>query len=708
MSPSSVRGAIVTAMLIGGAIGTALGALLLDATHGVLDADAFAERTVQSLDDPRVAALAADQITDAVLKARPDLTGVRPIIQTTAGGLVSSTAFRAVLENAVRRVHGSVLSAGGEQVLLSLPDVGALIRNALASLNPELAAKVPVRLMTLATNLEARAGTGPVRRILRAAERLSRLGAVLLVVGGLLLVAAVAVATDRRTALVRAGQVLLVAGVVVFLALPAGRVVAAALSHTPLERGALIGLWRSYFGGLLFWSAAFGGIGVLLIAAGTSLLENPDPLGAARRLLARMTIVPRHPWQRIAWAFGLVLLGSLSIVFPSDAAAVVTTLLGLGLVYWGLCEFFGAILGAMPDAERVGVTAPAGRRGRRLTLTLATVAVLGAVVFALVRARPARATAAPVVVAACNGAAALCDRTVDQVVFPSSHNAMANEDMIGWLFPQQETGMTRQLADGIRGLLFDIHAGVPAEDNVVTDLDVEKQSREKIARVVGDSAVAAALRIRARLLGKATGPWQPYLCHGYCETGHFALVPQLEDIRGFLVANPAEVLVMVIEDYIPVERIAQAFDESHLLEFVYQGPVGPPWPTLRSLIGQNGRVIVFIESGTPGVAWLYPAFETIQETPYTFHRPEDFSCKANRGPASGSLFQINHWIETTPAPRPSNAAIVNAYDFLLKRARTCERDRKRRVNLLAVDFYRTGDVFRVARTLNGLDSAATP
>ena len=52
-------------------------------------------------------------------------------------------------------------------------------------------------------------------------------------------------------------------------------------------------------------------------------------------------------------------------------------------------------------------------------------------------------------------------------------------------------------------------------------------------------------------------------------------------------------------------------------------------------------------------------------------------------------------------PRPSNAAVVNAYDALLRRARTCERIRGRRVNLLAVDFYREGDLLRVARTLNG-------
>jgi hypothetical protein len=69
---------------------------------------------------------------------------------------------------------------------------------------------------------------------------------------------------------------------------------------------------------------------------------------------------------------------------------------------------------------------------------------------------------------------------------------------------------------------------------------------------------------------------------------------------------------------------------------------------------------------------------------------------------------MNNWIDTTPAPKPSNAAIVNAYEALLARARQCETTRGRRPTVLAVDFYRTGALFRVARTLNGLTDPGTP
>ena len=70
--------------------------------------------------------------------------------------------------------------------------------------------------------------------------------------------------------------------------------------------------------------------------------------------------------------------------------------------------------------------------------------------------------------------------------------------------------------------------------------------------------------------------------------------------------------------------------------------------------------------------------------------------------AAAGLFQINHWIETAPTPLPSNAEIVNARDVLLVRARKCERERGMLPNIVAVDFYRSGDLFGVVDVLNGV------
>jgi hypothetical protein len=69
---------------------------------------------------------------------------------------------------------------------------------------------------------------------------------------------------------------------------------------------------------------------------------------------------------------------------------------------------------------------------------------------------------------------------------------------------------------------------------------------------------------------------------------------------------------------------------------------------------------------------------------------------------------MNNWIDTTPNPKPSNAAIVNAYQALLDRVERCHRERGQKPTVLAVDFYRTGELVRAARALNGLPAASAP
>ena len=49
------------------------------------------------------------------------------------------------------------------------------------------------------------------------------------------------------------------------------------------------------------------------------------------------------------------------------------------------------------------------------------------------------------------------------------------------------------------------------------------------------------------------------------------------------------------------------------------------------------------------------------------------SCRPNRGPASAPLFLVNNWVDTTPVPRVSMAALVNARPALLPRTETRQR-----------------------------------
>jgi hypothetical protein len=688
-----------------GVILTVLGAFARDAARGVLDGESMADRTAARLHDPRVADFVADRLTNAVLAEKPDLVAFRPIIAATAGGIVETAPFRAIVRSAVRAAHRSAVSTTGQRVLLSLPDVGVLVQSAVQSMSPEMAERIPPRIEAFAADLNTRPEMNQIRLALRSLGIMSHAGLIFLLAGPALIILGIALARERRRAMFRAGIGLLVAAVLLFGVIPAGRAVAVLMSQEALERGAIAGLWRAYFTGLVAWSITLGGIGLLVTAAATSLLEAADPIGRAERFVRRLATPPATRGLLLLWSLALILMGGLVVAFPVDAAATLALLGGLCICYIGLRELFRLVLGSLPEESRQ-VAAVEARRGtgRRLAAVSLLILVLGGAVVAVARPGRREVATGPM---ECNGSALLCDRRLDAVVFAATHNSMSNVEMRNWMFPQQGGSIRRQLQEGIRGLLIDVHNGVPVEGTVRTDLEAEAQSALKIAKAVGDSATAVAVRIRNRLTGEPSGPPALYLCHGFCEIGSRPLEPELEDIRDFLRGNPEEVLLMVIEDYAPPAIIAADFEKAGLAPYAYRGPMTAPLPTLRTLIAAGTPLIVFLESGTPGVPWLYPAFDgAIMETPYTFHSPAEFSCRDNRGGSSGLLFQVNHWIESTPAPKPSNAAIVNSYDFLLNRARACAKERNHLPNIVAVDFYRVGDLMGVVRTLNGLGAPA--
>ena len=126
----------------------------------------------------------------------------------------------------------------------------------------------------------------------------------------------------------------------------------------------------------------------------------------------------------------------------------------------------------------------------------------------------------------------------------------------------------------------------------------------------------------------------------------------------------------------------------------------------------SGRQVVVYTEHVGEARWFGVGYdEAIQETPYSFKRrpalltePSNWpaSCEPNRGPPDAPLLLMNHWINTDPTPRPSNAALVNQRDVLVGRARECERIRGQPVNLLAVDFVGQGDVEGAADELNGV------
>jgi hypothetical protein len=295
------------------------------------------------------------------------------------------------------------------------------------------------------------------------------------------------------------------------------------------------------------------------------------------------------------------------------------------------------------------------------------------------------------------------------VAFAGTHNAMAAAPEEGWLFAAQDLTIPQQLAHGVRALLIDTHYGVRTARGVYTLLDAGTKSREKLEEPLGERFVATAERLRRRIGFRVSGDGggrEVWLCHAYCEVGATRAVDALREVHEFLVRSPGEVVILSLEDGVTPASMERVMRESGLLADAWTGPVGARGPTLREMVDAGRRLLVMAEERTGGKPWLHAQFDVAQETPYAFDtvaalRDAARSCRPNRGEPANPLFLLNHWVDTSPAPRPSNARTVNARAFLLDRIRRCAAARDGlRPGIVAVDFAGVGDVVDVVRTLN--------
>lgn len=690
MSDSSrIRRSIVSLLVTAGSIFVVLGILLTCTTQAVFDRTSFADRAARSLRDPAVASLLADRISLAAVRMDRDLTGYRPLIAAGARQVVSSAAFSPVLRASAEALHYVVFSRDGNDLLLNLADGGALLRSAIPGLSPRLSEAIPddvvVDVSERVASSRALSETLPKLREVAALSTYAwwGLGAG---VGCLLLAAAL---SPTRWRIGReTGWLLLLTALVLVLVRVAGVLLIPRFIDDPGVSAAAVGVWRSFTADALDRALLVGGLGIVLLSPA---VEWETRACAVWRWL---TTAPGRGAGRVLRSAVLIAGGYGLVRWPRAALELAVSVLGVVVLYLGASALGRLIF-------QLGREEPYARRALRPAVIVVSFAltVVGAGLWA--DGSAGSGGAGRLARDACNGRRDLCGRSLDSVVFATAHNAMGSSDQPTWLFPAQEAGIPAQLRDGIRGFQIDAHYGYQVEDRVLTVIADEGAARRTYEAALGKQGIDAAFRIRERLLGKPAGERRVYLCHGLCEIGALDLVAALRSMRDFLRSHPREVVIIVVQDEdVRPEDIVRAVAQSGLAELIYRGPVTGPWPTLGEMIQHRQQVLLVAENRAGGAPWFHPAFEVFQETPYDVRTAASFSCEPWRGGTRGTLFQLNHWITRVPAPRPSDAAIVNAYDFLMARARTCMRERHKLPNLLAVDFYRTGDLFAVVDELN--------
>jgi hypothetical protein len=628
-----------------------------------------------------------------VTKVGGDLVTVRPAIRAITGAIVGSGAFAGLFHRAALELHASLISGHGGPILLTVADASVLIQGALERLTPSAAQQVSADRLAQIGSL--RPG-GTVSAVIKLIRRLYAIAWALAVASIVLALLAIWLSRDRSRTAQRLGIGLAAGGLTVAALYTFGGDVAARVA-APGRAGVVNAAWRAFAHGLLVQALWVAGAGAILAAAAAATEGAPGSTPDDERPTAR---------ARLGRSLLAVAAGVVIVLDPGPAVTIAVSAAGLFLVFIGVRGVIEVAAALRSSRE------PAGRRAARIVRRLiapaiAVAAVAAAATIVLTGSADEAPAATPTT---CNGYAALCDRRLNDVAFAATHNSMASVTIPSWLFGQQDGTIEDQLDYGIRGLLIDTYYGFPGKSGVRTDLS-SLPKREVAVQEIGEQAVQAAERIRSRIGDQSPGPRQIYLCHTFCELGAVSLSSALADLHTYLVYNPGAVVIIVNQDEgVAPDDIERAFERAGLLDFVYRGPF-EQFPTLRQMIDSGQRLVVMAENDADHISWYPLAYRnTLQETPFRFRSAADLtdpskvaeSCRPNRGPASAPLFLVNNWIDTSPAPRASNAEIVNGHSALLRRAETCRSIRHRLPNLIAVDFYKRGDVLGVVRALNGL------
>lgn len=697
-------------LVVGGALAFLTG-LVGFLNSAVVNGEHFAEILNDVRQDEAVRDQLGQAIATAAVDAQPDLVAVEPAISAGAAAIVGSPILDGVFTRALRSFHTAMTQEGGTSAVLSLADLGATLTTALDRFAPQVAEALPEDLnVTLA---QVGGQEGVAAQIIPAIQLVSTLAWVLPLATIAVLAVAVWLAPRRRLALVRLGWLLVVAGGflgLIVLALGLGSLLA---DDQTLE-GAVVGAALREFSQPL--AIRFVGtvvLGGLFVIAAGALLPQIDVAGSIRRGLNALTRRPSTAGWSVLRALGIILVGALVVAFPAQSAQVVAVLGGLALFFVGVAE-----LDAVAERQRAAderqrqVAREAGERpGRRRPRVwlipalagLAAIALLAAVIVPqhLPQDQPLQEVSDST---ACNGSEVLCDKPFDQVVLASSHNSMSVADGT-WFLAEQPKDMVSSLDDGIRGLLVDTWYGQPASNGRALTADrslaaAEAQLRETYGQDVADSVRRTIDRVRRT---DPTGPVQPYFCHTVCELGATAMRPEMQRLNDWLDAHPREVVALFIQDAVTPADTDAVLRAAGLADKAYVHPPGASWPTLRDMISSNKRLLVLMENtgGGSDYPYLHQGFELVGDTEYTFDSADDFTCTLKRGSADSPLFLVNHWLASF-ARLVSNAEQVNAYEVLRARIDECAQVRGRAPNLLAVNWYDRGDLFRVVDELNGV------
>ena len=482
---SRSRGTASVVMLVIGAILLIAGTVAFYAREQIVDREAFANRAVEALEDDGVRTVVGREIVIYLAeRGAADLAAARPLLESVVGTLIQTEPFQRVFRAAALEANRVFFVRERKNVLLDLGDAAQIVEFGLRSVSPKLARQLPDDLKPDLLALRDREFAGTT---LRVADQVRVLGIVLPLVAVLLLVGAVAVAPDRRIAVLRAGVAVGAAGAIMLVALLVleARTLAGVYGEDEVTdeevRAAVSGLFDAFLGDLLTWALLLALLGVAVAAAAAAL--DPEDVEAPAHRLRRLAQRPGSGWARALRGVAALAAGILAVLDPTLALEIGAVVVGAFLVFFGMSELL--LLLARPGQTRAEAEHTRGRAlvGAGAAAAL-VVGALVALVVVVTSSAPEPSIAQPGARSGkCNGSFALCDLRLNEAVWAGTHNSFSAADSPDWFIANQRHDIKRQLADGIRLFLIDPHWGVETGNGRVrTDFAAEKRDRNRVAK----------------------------------------------------------------------------------------------------------------------------------------------------------------------------------------------------------------------------------
>lgn len=225
-----------------------------------------------------------------------------------------------------------------------------------------------------------------------------------------------------------------------------------------------------------------------------------------------------------------------------------------------------------------------------------------------------------------------------------------------------------------------------------------------------------------------TGADQWHLCHTSCDLLDAGTLENwLSNIKAWMDKNTNDVVTVLIvnSDAATASDLGAQFNSSGISEYAYTPPstsIPTTWPTLDALIGNNTRLITFVDSPN-GASSQYPflmdEFTYIFENNYENINPSNYSCTPSRpsglttSSTGGRMFLQNHFLYESQlfgiqSPNATYANTTNAqtgYGSLGSAIRNCTTVYGSRPWAVLVDFFNVGPAIASVDAANGVEGS---